>query len=250
MITDIANYDALQGDTIDLSTLSDGAQNRSSSDATQVRAQEDASGTFAVLQVNTDSSHWVDVARIDGALAGDQIDVLDTTHILHQIQVEDAAVAAAHVVDGTSASDFGMHATAGSSDSSGDAAGPVLVDRDPAQPQDNTSPGNTGTIQSAAGPVPHITPSSDTVDVASVFASLGIPVAAAEVRAQEDPSNTFATLQVMSDVIHRGDPAAPKDGPWTTLAQLDGVHVGTALNVELDQTSAPQHVVVDWLVTS
>ncbi len=53
-----------------------------------VRAVEDASGTFATLQVNTANAAWgtklgptwTNVAQIDGAHAGDDVSVMIDSH--------------------------------------------------------------------------------------------------------------------------------------------------------------------------
>jgi hypothetical protein len=53
-----------------------------------VQVHEDASGTFATLQVNTDVAHggnWIDIAQLDGVHAGDAVNVaMDFTHAVHQ----------------------------------------------------------------------------------------------------------------------------------------------------------------------
>jgi hypothetical protein len=98
----IADYSALQGDTIDVSALLTRTQSDPAappappglrpSNAMLVQAQEDASGTFATLRVNTDGGyggHWVDIAQLDGIHAGDVINVmLDPTHAVHQIHAD------------------------------------------------------------------------------------------------------------------------------------------------------------------
>jgi VCBS repeat-containing protein len=88
----IADYSALQGDTIDVSALLGYAQGMKVSDAMLAHAQEDASGGFATLQVNTDAGHggnWVDIAQLDGVHAGDVVNVvLDPARATHQIHAE------------------------------------------------------------------------------------------------------------------------------------------------------------------
>ena len=54
------------------------------------------------------------------------------------------------------------------------------------------------------------------------------------VRAVEDASGQFATLQVNAT-----DPGAPPSTPnWVSVAQIDGVHAGDAVNVMVDSHSA------------
>jgi hypothetical protein len=54
------------------------------------------------------------------------------------------------------------------------------------------------------------------------------------VRAVEDPSGKFATLQVNAT-----DPGAPPAGPnWVSVAQIDGAHAGDAVSVAVDSHSA------------
>jgi hypothetical protein len=99
----IADYSALQGDSIDVSALLTLTQAPADpaappappglkpSDAMLVQAQEDASGTFAILRVNTDGGYgdWVEIAQLDGVHAGDAINVvLDPTHAVHQIHAD------------------------------------------------------------------------------------------------------------------------------------------------------------------
>jgi hypothetical protein len=61
-------------------------------DSFVIRAVEDAGGSFATLQVNASgpsqkSPSWVDVARLDGAHAGDDVSVLidsnGAAHLAH-----------------------------------------------------------------------------------------------------------------------------------------------------------------------
>jgi large repetitive protein len=94
-ITHVADYSFAQGDTFDFSALTSPLHASSVSDALVVRALEDPSGSFATLQVNTGDcslglkvSNWVNVAQIDGAHAGDQIDVLvDSQSAVHHAQI-------------------------------------------------------------------------------------------------------------------------------------------------------------------
>jgi Ca2+-binding RTX toxin-like protein len=98
-LTHVADYSFAQGDIFDFSALTSQFHGSGTSDALVVRAVEDSSGSFAMLQVNTANtsmgskvgSTWVDVAQLDGAHAGDAVNVLidnhATTH-LAQIHVD------------------------------------------------------------------------------------------------------------------------------------------------------------------
>ena len=90
--------------------------------------------------------------------------------------------------------------------------------------------------------------SGDTIDLSSLLANLHLPSAGADVRALEDPSDTFATLQVSSEIVFRGDPSASGASTWTNVTQLDGVHAGDVLNVQLDPALAAHHITAGWLV--
>jgi Ca2+-binding RTX toxin-like protein len=73
----------------------------------------------------------------------------------------------------------------------------------------------------------------DQIDLSSLLASAyhhgtGEPVSSL-VRAIEDPSGTFANLQVDADGSANG-------ANWTTIAILDGLHLGNSVNVILDST--------------
>ena len=68
--------------------------NSSVNDALVVRAVEDASGKFATLQVDhidptgmPSAPNWVSVAQIDGAHAGDAVNVLIDNHSVHLAQI-------------------------------------------------------------------------------------------------------------------------------------------------------------------
>ena len=63
-------------------------------DALVVRAVEDASGKFATLQVDhidpmglPSAPNWVNVAQLDGAHAGDAVNVLIDNHSVHLAQI-------------------------------------------------------------------------------------------------------------------------------------------------------------------
>ena len=103
-ITHVADYSAAQGDTFDFSALTSAFHASNIADASLVRAVEDPSGTFATLQLNTNAdaigaasraaaqpsavANWVNVAQIDGAHAGDPVDVLVDSHAaIHLAQI-------------------------------------------------------------------------------------------------------------------------------------------------------------------
>jgi VCBS repeat-containing protein len=101
-ITHVADYSAAQGDTFDFSALTSTLHASMASDASLVRAVEDPSGTFATLQLNTAdqpaaygrsmpqaaAANWVNVAQLDGAHAGDAVDVLLDSHLaVHLAQI-------------------------------------------------------------------------------------------------------------------------------------------------------------------
>jgi hypothetical protein len=87
LLTHIADYSAAQGDIIDVSALV-----TPGSGASQVQVHEDASNTFATLQVSSDPAHgsqWISIAQLDGVHAGDAIDVIvDATHVPQQIHAD------------------------------------------------------------------------------------------------------------------------------------------------------------------
>ena len=94
-VTHIADYSAAEGDTFDFSALTSAFHNSSASDGLVVRAVEDASGKFAMLQVDhidpmglPSAPNWVNVAQLDGAHAGDSVNVLiDSHHSVHLAQI-------------------------------------------------------------------------------------------------------------------------------------------------------------------
>jgi hypothetical protein len=91
-LTHVADYSFAQGDSFDFSALTSAFHGSGSSDAQIVRAVEDASGTFATLQVNANGPYskvasWVNVAQLDGAHAGDDVSVLIDSHAVHLAQV-------------------------------------------------------------------------------------------------------------------------------------------------------------------
>jgi hypothetical protein len=91
-ITHVADYSAAQGDSFDFSALTSAFHAWNVTDASLVRVVEDHSGTFATLQLNTTPGQvsimptlqvaptWVNVAQIDGAHAGDAVNVLVDSH--------------------------------------------------------------------------------------------------------------------------------------------------------------------------
>jgi VCBS repeat-containing protein len=103
-ITHVADYSAAQGDTFDFSALTSAFHASNVADASLVRAVEDPSGTFATLQLNTNAdaagavsraaaqpsavANWANVAQIDGAHAGDAVNVLVDSHAaIHLAQI-------------------------------------------------------------------------------------------------------------------------------------------------------------------
>jgi Ca2+-binding RTX toxin-like protein len=93
-VTHVADTSAAQGDTFDFSALTSAFHNSSVSDALVVRAVEDASGKFATLQVDhidpsglPSAPNWVSVAQLDGAHAGDAVNILIDTHSVHLAQI-------------------------------------------------------------------------------------------------------------------------------------------------------------------
>jgi VCBS repeat-containing protein len=93
-ITHVADYSAAQGDTFDFSALTSAFHNSSVNDSLVVRAVEDASGKFAMLQVDhidpigmPSAPNWVNVAQLDGAHAGDAVNVLIDNHSVHLAQI-------------------------------------------------------------------------------------------------------------------------------------------------------------------
>jgi VCBS repeat-containing protein len=104
-VAHIADYSAIQGDTIDLSALMSGTQGMKATEGMLVRAHEDASDSFATVQVNTAAAqggaHWVDVAQLDGVHAGDAISV-----ILDAANAQSASMLPGIAVTGSPADDI------------------------------------------------------------------------------------------------------------------------------------------------
>jgi VCBS repeat-containing protein len=93
-VTHVADYSAAQSDTFDFSAITSAFHNSSVSDAMVVRAVEDASGKFATLQVDhiepmalPSAPNWVSVAQLDGAHAGDAVNVWIDNHSVHLAQI-------------------------------------------------------------------------------------------------------------------------------------------------------------------
>jgi Ca2+-binding RTX toxin-like protein len=93
-VTHVADYHAAEGDTFDFSAITSQFHNSSVNDALVVRAVEDASGKFATLQVDhidpmglPSAPNWVSVAQIDGAHAGDAVNILIDNHSVHLAQI-------------------------------------------------------------------------------------------------------------------------------------------------------------------
>jgi hypothetical protein len=93
-VTHVADYHAAEGDTFDFSAITSQFHNSGANDALVVRAVEDASGKFATLQVDhidpmglPGAPNWVNVAQLDGAHAGDAVNVLIDNHSVHLAQI-------------------------------------------------------------------------------------------------------------------------------------------------------------------
>jgi hypothetical protein len=93
-VTHVADYHAAEGDTFDFSAITSQFHNSSANDALVVRAVEDSSGKFAMLQVDhidpmglPGAPNWVNVAQLDGAHAGDAVNVLIDNHSVHLAQI-------------------------------------------------------------------------------------------------------------------------------------------------------------------
>jgi hypothetical protein len=93
-VTHVADYSAAQGDSFDFSAITSAFHNSSVNDSLVVRAVEDASGKFATLQVDhidpmglPSAPNWVNVAQIDGAHAGDAVNILIDNHSVHLAQI-------------------------------------------------------------------------------------------------------------------------------------------------------------------
>ncbi|HEU0082154.1 MAG TPA: matrixin family metalloprotease, partial [Bradyrhizobium sp.] len=93
-LTHVADYHAAEGDTFDFSALTSQFHNSGANDAAIIRAVEDSSGKFATLQVDhidpmglPSAPNWVNVAQLDGAHAGDSVNVLIDNHSVHLAQI-------------------------------------------------------------------------------------------------------------------------------------------------------------------
>jgi hypothetical protein len=94
-VTLIENYSFAQGDKFDFSAITSQFHASGFGDALIVRAVEDAGGKFATLQIDTLDPHsvmpgmpnWVSVAQIDGAHAGDAVNVLIDGTAVHLAQI-------------------------------------------------------------------------------------------------------------------------------------------------------------------
>ncbi|SDO37433.1 cadherin domain-containing protein [Afipia sp. GAS231] len=93
-VTLIENYSFAQGDKFDFSAITSQFHASGFGDALIVRAVEDAGGKFATLQVDTLDPHglpgmanWVNVAQLDGAHAGDAVNVLIDGQAVHLAQI-------------------------------------------------------------------------------------------------------------------------------------------------------------------
>jgi hypothetical protein len=83
-LVEISGYSAAQGDVVDVSAVLRGSYAPLTADSAQVRLTEAASNAFATLDLNVStaqSPHWVALAKLDGAQAGDTVNVvLDASH--------------------------------------------------------------------------------------------------------------------------------------------------------------------------
>ena len=93
-LTHVADYHGAEGDSFDFSAITSQFHNSSVSDSLVVRAVEDSSGKFATLQVDhidpmglPSAPNWVNVAQLDGAHAGDSVNVLIDNHSVHVAQI-------------------------------------------------------------------------------------------------------------------------------------------------------------------
>jgi hypothetical protein len=93
-VTHVADYDAAEGDSFDFSAITSAFHDSSVNDALVVRAVEDASGKFAMLQVDhidpmglPSAPNWVDVAQLDGAQAGDNVNIWIDNDSVHLAQI-------------------------------------------------------------------------------------------------------------------------------------------------------------------
>ena len=90
-VTHVMDYHYAEGDRFDFSALTSQFHSTSIDDHLIVRAIEDASGTFATLQVDKmipGMMNWVDIAQIAGAHTGDALDVLVDSHsAVHLAQI-------------------------------------------------------------------------------------------------------------------------------------------------------------------
>jgi hypothetical protein len=86
-VTHVADYHASEGDSFDLSAITSAFHNSGVSDPLIVRAVEDASATLQVDHIDPaglpSAPNWVNVAQLDGAHAGDAVNVLIDNHSLH-----------------------------------------------------------------------------------------------------------------------------------------------------------------------
>jgi hypothetical protein len=96
-VTQVMDYHFAEGDKLDFSALTSQFHSTGIDDNLIVRAVEDGSGQFATLQVNATgpspntspgAANWVSIAHIDGAHAGDAVNVLVDSHAaIHLAQI-------------------------------------------------------------------------------------------------------------------------------------------------------------------
>lgn len=86
--THIADYSAAENDVLDIAALLASLPPSPTGDnANLVRVAEDASGSYASLQVDTGDQHWTDIAVLDGVHDGDTVNVVvdpnNPAHVMH-----------------------------------------------------------------------------------------------------------------------------------------------------------------------
>jgi len=211
-IAQVADYSAAHGDVIDFTALFSGAAVAHAKPLALVHAVEDASGTFAELQINTAAAgkpaHWVDIAQLDGMHTGDAVALrLDPSHPTATVKIQSETTA-------------------------------MLA-------HDNFAFATTvQTPVPAAAPVQHSFGTFDFSALTSQFFSTSLSDDML-VRAVEDHSGKFATLQVNSNSM------GLKYGPtWVNVEQIAGAHLGDAVSVVVDNHSSVHlaHIHVDLLV--
>jgi len=107
---------------------------------------------------------------------------------------------------------------------------------------DKSTLANAMAVPPSVRPIPdYKAAEGDLIDFSSLLQVSFTPLTpdGVQLRVAEDASAAFATLQL--NVRSAADPF------WTTVARLDGVHAGDAVNVALDATHTV-HLSAGWLV--